>query len=149
MSYIYIIMKILYFFLIIFLIFRFQYNLDIETTVDWFYKFTNNEYLIYEYDIISKLIFETNIKPSLRKLASTWVLSKYYLYSLKKYNFYNANKVKKLILKGLTYFRGFIILKNNNYWFTNTNLGCIAFYMIIINNLNLKDEYYFKFYKSL
>ena len=77
-------MKLLYFFLIILIILKFQYNDDIETTVDWFYNFTNNEYLIYEYDIKSKLLFESNIKPSLRKLASTWVLSEYYLYSLKQ-----------------------------------------------------------------
>ena len=62
-------MKIIYFFIIITLIFRLQYNSDIETTVDWFYNFTDNEYLIYEYDIKSKIIFETNIKPSLRKLS--------------------------------------------------------------------------------
>lgn len=142
-------MKLLYFFLIILIILKFQYNDDIETTVDWFYNFTNNEYLIYEYDIKSKLLFESNIKPSLRKLASTWVLSEYYLYSFKKYNFYNAIKVKKLIFKGLIYFQKFILKKNTNYWFTNTNLGCIAFYMIVINNLNIEDPYYLKFYKSL
>ena len=142
-------MRIFYFILIIIIINNFQFNTDIESTTNWFYNFTDNNYLMYEYDLKSKLIFDNDIKPSLRKLSSTWILSKYYQYCLKKYNFNNANKVKKFIIKGIEYFKNFIIKKNNNYWFTNTNLGCLAFYMMVINNLNLDDDNYINFYNSL
>ena len=103
-------------------------------------NFQNNEYLEYSYDTISnKFLFNDYNPPSLRKLGTAWVLSKYH-------NFIKDDDLKKkfkiLIMRGISYILKYKV-EDDNYIYIKSNNNSIAynaFLILTMININYKNK---------